>query len=126
MFAKKVEELLIYKIALQLASEVNELVKEIPHYWKNEDVRQVKRSSSSVPSNIAEGFGQRFYPKKFIYYLNIAKGSSDETKNHLKKLRNDKCMNIGVADAYIKKYTDLSVRIVNLIDYLKKKHNILL
>ena len=126
MFIKNVEDLVIYQIALRLASEVNELVQKIPRYWDNADVKQVKRSSSSAPSNIAEGFGQRFYPKKYLYYLNIAKGSTDETKNHLKKLRNDGRLDTEVADAYIKKYTDLSVRTLNLINYIKKKHNILL
>jgi four helix bundle protein len=124
MFAKKIEDLVIYQIAFQLAKEVEELVKSIPHYWQNEDVKQIKRSSSSVPSNIAEGFSQRFYPKQFIHYLNIALTSSDETKNHLKKLCVGGFIQTIIANCYIKKYKDLSIKILNFISYLKKKHNI--
>jgi len=126
MFVKKVEDLIIYQLAFQLAKEIQGLIKDIPHYWQNEDVRQVKRSSASVPSNIAEGFSQRFYTKQFIHYLNIALASSDETKNHLKKLLNDGFIQIEIANSYIKRYKDLSIKILNFINYLKKKHNILL
>ena len=126
MFAKNAEELVINQIALQLAKEIDKLVKQIPHYWNIEACGQVLRSSDSVPSNITEGFSQRFYPRKFIYYLNIAIGSSDESKVHIEKLRNNGHMEIGIANVYIKKYKNLSVRILNFINYLKRKHNITL
>lgn len=124
MFAEKLEDLMIYKIALELATEIANLVKVIPFNWKIKEVDQILRSSSSVPSNIAEGFAQRFYPKKFHYYLNIALGSSDETQNHLKKLRNDNKINVDKANHHIKRCKNLSVRILNLINHLRKKHNI--
>ena len=126
MFVKQVDDLVIYKLAFQLAKEVQELVKNVPHYWQNEDVKQIKRSSSSVSSNIAEGFSQRFYIKQFIHYLNIALASSDETKNHLKKLKIDEFIKEEIANNYIKRYKDLSIKILNFINYLKKKHSILL
>ena len=126
MYAKNVEELVIYQIALQLAKEIDQLVKQIPHYWNIEECGQILRSSSSVPSNIAEGFAQRFYPKKFIYFLNIAIGSSDESQTHMEKLRNNGHVEIKIADDYIKRYKNLSVRILNFINYLKKKHDITL
>ena len=126
MFVKIVEELVIYQIALQLAKEVNELVKQIPNYWTIEEYEQILRSSSSVPSNIEEGFAQRFYPKKFIYFLNIALGSSDESKGHIRKLCNNGHIRPEIANDYIKKYKNLSVRILRFINYSKKKNNIIL
>ncbi len=126
MYAKNIEELVIYQIALKLDKEINKLVKQIQHYWSIEECRQILRSSSSSPSNIEEGFAQRFYPKKFILYLNNAIGSSDESKGHLKKLRNNNHLKIKIADHYIGKYKNLSVRILKFINYLKKKHNIIL
>jgi len=124
MFVKRIEDLVIYKIALQLAKEIHELTGKIPHYWIIHEVDDIRRSSSSAPSNIAEGFGQRFYTKKFLYYLNIAKGSSDETQNHLQNLLNKKYINNEKTCYYLKRYKNLSVRILNLINYLKEKHNI--
>ena len=126
MFVKNVEDLAIYQIALQLAKEINELVKQIPHYWSIEECGQILQSASSAPSNIEEGFAQRFYPKKFIYFLNVALGSSDESKGHMKKLRNNGHVGAEIADNYIKRYKNLSIKILNLINYLKNRHNITL
>ena len=39
-------------------------------------------SSASAPANIAEGFG-RFRPGDFARFLEIARASLDETRNHL-------------------------------------------
>ena len=124
MYAKNAEELVIYKIALQLAKEIDQLVKQIPHYWNIEECGQILRSSSSVPSNIQEGFAQRFYPKKFILYLNNSIGSSDESKGHMEKLRNNDNVKQEIANNYIKKYKGLSIKILKFINYLRKKHNL--
>jgi len=114
----------IYQIALQLAKEIDQLVKQIPHYWDIEECGQILRSSSSASSNIQEGFAQRFYPKKFIYFLNISLGSSDESKGHMEKLRNNGHVKPEIADNYIKRYKGLSIKILKFINHLRKKHNI--
>lgn len=121
MYAKTIEELRIYQIALQLAGETNKLIKQIPHYWDIEECRQILRSSSSSPSNIAEGFSQRFYTQKFIHYLRIAMGSSDESQDHLAKLRNNKHIDGKIAEHYIFRYKSLSVKILNMINHLRGK-----
>ena len=126
MFAKKVEDLIIYQISLKLTKEIYELTDKIPHYWQHKDVDQVRRSSSSVPSNISEGFGQRFYEKKYLHYLNIAIGSSDETQNHLQLLFIKNLITEQQKNDYLRRYKNLSVRILNLINYQKKKHDILI
>jgi four helix bundle protein len=43
---------------------------------------QIRDSSSSAPSNIAEGFG-RFRPRDSARFYEIARASLMETKNHL-------------------------------------------
>lgn len=121
MLIKSISELNIYIVACQLSSEVEKLVKNITFYWDVPEVKQVIRSSSSVQANIAEGFAQRFYSKKFLHYLNIALGSSDETQNHLNKLKMKNHLNIDI-DEITKKYKNLSVKILNFINYLRKRN----
>jgi len=124
MLVNKVEDLVIYQVALRLSKEVHELTDKIPFYWEKNDVGQIVRSPSSVPSNITEGFGQRFYPKKFVHFLSIALGSSDETKNHLRSLFNNSHIDIGQINHYENQYKNLSIKILNLINYLRRKHEI--
>lgn len=45
-------------------------------------ISQIRRSASSVPSNIAEGFS-RFSDKDKSHFYTIALGSLTETQNHL-------------------------------------------
>ncbi len=124
MFAKIVEELEIYQIALELAKEIDKLVKQIPHHWNIAECGQILRSSSSCSSNIQEGFAQRFYPKQFIKYLYTAMGSSDESKGHMEKLRNNGHVKPEIADEYIKRYKGLSIKTLKFLNRLRKRYNI--
>lgn len=57
-------------------------VKLLPPSEKYKRVDQLERSSSSIPANIAEGYG-RFYYLENISFCRKARGSLDETKNHV-------------------------------------------
>lgn len=120
----QVKELRIYQIAVRLRDEVYSEVKKIPKYWLIDDVRQIKRSSSSVPSNITEGYARRFYVKELVKYIDIAIGSSDETSNHTKALYRDGHLTKEKMKYFEKEYKDLSIRIVNYRNFKRKKFNL--
>ena len=108
-------DLRIYQIAIQLVKEIKELVYKIPHYWTIPESSQILESSSSVSSNIAEGFAKRIYPKEFIRFLEMSPGSSDESQNHLISLNKKGHISKEPFDHYFKRYKDLSIRILNTI-----------
>lgn len=120
MLIKKLEELVIYQIAVKLRDEVYEEVHRIPFYWKNDDVRQIKRSSSSVASNIAEGFGRRFYKKDFALFLSYAIGSCEETPNHAFSLYKANNISLERAEYFQKNYKDLFYKIIRFRNYQLK------
>ncbi len=126
MLVNKVEDLYIYQIAINLSKGINDIVEEIPYSWNIKDVDQIKRSSASISANITEGFAQRFYPRKLIHYLNIALGSSDETKNHIRSLYIKGHITKNQRDYFTRQYKDLSIRILNTINLFKRKNNIIL
>jgi len=76
-------ELEVWKKAMDLAMEIFEVTKIFPPEEKYALADQIRRSSRSVPANIAEAWRKRRYPAAFISKLNDAEGESAETQTHL-------------------------------------------
>jgi len=72
----------VWKLAHQLTLEVYRISKNFPSSEMYGLTSQIRRSSSSVPTNIIEGQGRQ-YQKEFIQFLYIAKGSLEETNYQL-------------------------------------------
>jgi four helix bundle protein len=59
------------------------LITETANFKKDFDfVRQIRRASISISSNIAEGF-ERNTDKEFVYFLYVAKASAGEVRSQL-------------------------------------------
>lgn len=78
----KIEELKIWKKAIELAKEVYKVVIDLPQDEKFGLSLQIKRCTVSIASNIAEGAG-RNSNKEFKYFLGVANGSSYELQTQL-------------------------------------------
>lgn len=85
MLVKDVTDLEVYNQSLTLLKTLYEFLKKIPHS-EYDTVMQLKRSSKSIPANIAEGFAKRSSEKEFKRFLKIALGSSDEVITHLRMI----------------------------------------
>ncbi|MDO3693639.1 four helix bundle protein [Wenyingzhuangia sp. chi5] len=72
----------VWKLAHQLTLEVYQISKNFPSSEIYGLTSQIRRSSSSVPTNIIEGHGRQ-YKKEFVQFLYIAKGSLEETNYQL-------------------------------------------
>lgn len=73
------KDLLAYKIGFDLAMEIYELTKTFPIEEKYSLTDQIRRSSRSVCSNIAEAYRKRNYPKHFVSKLTDSDGENSET-----------------------------------------------
>ena len=77
----------VWKIAEELTILIQDLtLNRISSIERYETGPQIRRSIKSVKANIVEGFSRRAYKKDFIHFLIIAKGSADETIDHLDTL----------------------------------------
>lgn len=80
---KGLETLLVWQKSLAFAVEVcKTILPKLPTQEKWSLVDQLRRSSQSIPANIAEGYG-RFYFQESIRFCYIARGSLEETFSHL-------------------------------------------
>jgi four helix bundle protein len=112
------EELEVWKLAMDLCTEIY-LITNFDAFSKDFGLKdQIRRSSVSVPSNIAEGY-ERDSKNQFIYFLTIAKGSCGELKTQLMIARN---LNYIDEKTYVKladKSTITGKQLGGFINYLK-------
>ncbi len=78
----KMEDLKIWQKSISLTKSVYLLLNDLSRDEKFGLISQVKRSSVSIPSNIAEGAG-RNSNKEFKHFLSIANGSTYELQTQL-------------------------------------------
>ena len=76
-------ELEVWREAMDLAMEVFILSKAFPIEERYSLTDQVRRSSRSVPANLAEAWRKRRYEAAFVSKLNDAEGEAAETQTHL-------------------------------------------
>lgn len=110
---RSVNDLEVYKYSFELLKELYFFLDKIPAS-EYDTVKNVKRASKSIPTNISEGFAKRSSQATFKNHLKICIGSSDEVVTHLMAIAivvprlNNECKKL------ISGYTILSKRLNKL------------
>ena len=73
-------DLKVYQLAYKLAMEIFNESKTFPKEERYSLTDQIRRSSRSVPANIAEGFRKRRYPNMFVSKMADADSETAETQ----------------------------------------------
>lgn len=73
-------DLIVYQKAYKLAIEIFEVSKSFPKEEKYSLTDQIRRSSRSVTSNIAEAWARKNYIKSFVNKLTDSLGEEYETE----------------------------------------------
>lgn len=100
MKVKSFEDLSVWQEAHKLTLEVYKLTGTFPGSEKYGIVSQLRRCSSSVPANLAEGFG-RATTRELLRCLQIAHGELEETRYFILLSRDlgyvspQSCQNVG-------------------------------
>ena len=71
-------DLRIYKRSYEAALEIHRITLKFPGFERSELGSQLRRAATSIPINIAEGYGRKRSPDDFKRFLVIALGSCDE------------------------------------------------
>ena len=118
-------DLIIYQLAVDLADWIYKLTAKFPEDEKYNLTSQLRRSSTSVYSNIAEGFG-RYHYKENKQFCRVARGSLYETKAHMLFSNKRGFISQQTLDEYIKRHTTLAIKLNNYITAtgLKDRHSV--
>ena len=113
-------DLKVYQMAYQLAIDIQKVTKIFPKEEKYSLTDQIRRSSRSVPANLAEAWKKRRYEKAFISKLIDCAGEAGETEVWL-----DFSKDFGFLDEtkyrdLIKRYDEVNRMLSGMIDKADK------
>jgi four helix bundle protein len=115
---KNFEELEVWKLAMELCTEVYSLT-NTDFFSKDFALKdQIRRSAISIPSNISEGY-EREGINQFVYFLVIAKGSCGELRTQLKIANTLNYINEKEYITLNEKSLSTSKQLAGFIKYLK-------
>lgn len=75
------KKLKIWQLGLEIANEISDILMDFPKHERYDLSSQISRCAVSMPSNIAEGSART--DKSFVYFIDIALGSSFELYTQL-------------------------------------------
>jgi four helix bundle protein len=114
------KDLIVYQKAYKLAMEIFEISKSFPKEEKYSLTDQIRRSSRSVTSNIAESWAKRRYEKAFISKLTDSLGEEFETENWLDYSRDCKYIQVEIHKRIISEYNEVRKLLISIINNPEK------
>jgi len=108
------KELDVYILAFESAMEIFELSKKFPVEEKFSLTDQIRRSSRSICSNLAEAFRKRKYSKAFVSKLSDSEGEAAETQTWLDFALACKYIDKLTYNSLFDKYNNIIGKLVNM------------
>jgi four helix bundle protein len=109
-------DLIVYQKAYQHALEITEITKSFPKEEKFVLVDQIRRSSRSVPANIAEAWVKRKYPRSFIAKLLDSLAEEAETEVWLDMSKDFKYIESGLHESLIERCQEVAKMLYSMIN----------
>lgn len=114
----KFKELVVWQKAMDFTVRIYNITDNLPPTEKFGLISQIRRSSVSICSNIAEGAG-RNTKGEFVQFLGIASGSAYETQTQLELLFRLNFINYEDCSPLIDKVEEIQKMLYNLMKSLK-------
>ena len=116
MGVKSFKELIVYQKAHELAMEIFEISKDFPKEEKYSLTDQIRRSSRSVSSCIAESWAKRKYLKAFVNKLTDSLGEEYETEDWLDYSIDCKYITKEMHEGIMSKYNEVRKMLISMIN----------
>src|SRR5512137_601816 len=120
MSVQGLQKLEVWRRAKDFALRVHrETLPLLPAEEKWGLAQQLRRSSESIPANIAEGYG-RFYYQENVRFCYIARGSLEETLSHLVFCHEIGFISAEIYEPFEKEGEEIGKMLNGYIAYIKK------
>ncbi len=116
-------DLIVYQKSYKAALEIFEMTKNFPSEEKYSLTDQIRRSSRSVPANIAEGWRKRKYAKMFVSKLIDCNGEASETEVWLDFSKDLKYITEEKYLYFIERYEEINKMLFSMINTPEKFSN---
>jgi four helix bundle protein len=113
-------DLIVYQKAYKLAMEIFEISKSFPKEEKYSLTDQMRRSSRSVTSNIAEAWAKKRYVKSFVNKLTDSLGEEYETEVWLDYSRDTKYITNLMHSELMNGYDEVRKMLIAMINHPEK------
>lgn len=114
------KDLIVYQKAYKLAMEIFEISKSFPKEEKYSLTDQIRRSSRSVTSCIAESWAKRRYVKSFVSKLTDSLGEEYETEVWLDYSRDTKYITVKNHNDLMEEYDEVRKILISIINNPEK------
>ena len=114
-------ELKVYEKSYEAAKMVYIISKGMPQSEQFGLTSQIRRASTSVPLNIAEGYGKQAGDKEVLRFLQMARGSSVEMQVLVNMLKDFGYISDEVYKETINQYEEIGKMISGLMKSIKLK-----
>lgn len=119
MTAPSLEDLRVFRAAMEAHAAVSALIEQTSVRRDFDLARQLSRAASSIPAQIAEGFGQKT-DRHFAQYLFVARGSCNEVRVHLQLARDRRLIAPAECDRVCQLYVSEGKMLTRLIQHLTR------
>ena len=117
---KSFKELRVWQNAMDLAMSIFESSKKFPPEERYSLTDQIRRSSRSVATNIAESWRKRRYPAAFVSKLSDSETEAAETQTWLEFCRRCQYLKEEIASSLDAKYEEVLGQLVNMMNHPEK------
>jgi four helix bundle protein len=117
---KSHKDLKVYQLAYQAALEIHEITKSFPLEERYSLTDQIRRSSRSVCSNLAEAWRKRRYQKNFISKLSDCEAEAGETQVWLDMSESFRYIEAKTHNDLYDKYEHIIAMLINISNQPEK------
>jgi len=113
-------DLKVYQLSYRLALDIHNISKTFPKEEKYSLTDQIRRSSRSIPANLAEAWKKRRYEKAFVAKVIDAAGEAGETEVWLDFSKDFGYLDVSKYQELMSKYDEVNRMLFGMIDKADK------